>query len=53
MVKSYLSGRPWPEADFKSLKRYEDFIEDFFDASAADVEAVMGMIDEQQRNKTD
>lgn len=53
MVRSYLSGHPWPEADFKSFKRYETFVEDFFDASAADVEAIMGMIDEQERNKAD
>lgn len=38
MVTDYLAGRDWPEADRRALTLVEEWVEDFFEASAEDIQ---------------
>jgi hypothetical protein len=49
-LEAYWQGNPWPEAELKAFKRYATFVEDFFEASAEDIEAVMEKLDEYERD---
>ena len=46
LCKSYLAGRPVPEADRLALLMVEQWVEDFFESTAEDVQAMMETINE-------
>ena len=53
LLEAYWAGNAPPEADRLSLSKLMEWQEDFFEASAEDVQAMMEAIDEHQRNNSD
>lgn len=51
-MEAYWAGKPWSEADRLSLRRMELVVEDLFEATADDMNAMMEAIDEYERDTT-
>ena len=53
-LDAYWNGKPIDTADQKAMKKYEEFLEDFFETDADDINATMeSMKDERERDKSD
>lgn len=52
-TEAYWNDSPWPPEDLKALRRYEAFLEDFFDTDAEEINAVMEQMYEPERDKND